>query len=73
MIIGKYKIGIEELINYRAIGVTKGIDDDVYWGLYIAKWMITLKKLPTKKAVVMPEDLIKTNYGRKGQSARYFD
>jgi len=71
----RFKFFIDKLSGWVAFGVTLNWDDGVYFGVYIANWLVGLQSYKTKKAVVMPEDLMKSDYnsGRKGENARYFN
>jgi hypothetical protein len=69
----RFKFFCDKLSGWIAFGVTLNWDDGVYFGVYIAKWLIGIQGYTKKQAVVMPEDLIKIDYnhGRKGENARY--
>lgn len=71
----RFKFFADKLSGWIAFGITFNWDDGVYFGVYIANWLIGIQSYEKKKAVVMPEDLIKSDYnnGRKGSNARYFD
>jgi hypothetical protein len=71
----KFKPFVNKLSGWFAIGVTFNWDDGIYFGVYIARWLIGLQSVKEKRAVVMPSDLIKadSNGGRKGYSVRHFD
>lgn len=71
----RFKFFIDQLTGWVAFGITINWDDGVYFGVYIANRLVGLQFYSTKKAVVMPEDLIKSeyNYGRKGGNARHID
>jgi len=69
----KFKFFCDRLVGWMAFGITINWDDGVYFGVYIAKWLIGLQSYKEKKAVVMAEDLIKYNYGRKGSDAGYLN
>ena len=69
----RFKLFCDRLSDWIAFGITLNWDDGVYFGVYIANWLVGLQSYKIKKAVVMPEDLIKSDYnsGRKGADARY--
>lgn len=69
----RFKFFCNKLSGWIAFGVTLNWDDGVYFGVYIAKWLIGIQGYTKKQAVVMPEDLIKIDYnhGRKGEHARH--
>lgn len=71
----RFKFFADRLSGWIAFGITFNWDDGVYFGVYIANWLIGLQLYEKKEAIVMPDDLVKGNYnyGRKGGNARYFN
>lgn len=71
----RFKFFCDKLSGWVALGITFNWDDGVYFGVYIAKWLIGIQSYTKKQAVVMPEDLVKVDYnnGRKGEYARHTD